>query len=62
MTITTDVLIANTLEKIQCIDPELYGSWYSKLYPPYGDINNWNLHTLEELKAITKQQLNTRKN
>ena len=47
-----DVMIADTLEKLQPLNPERYGVWYSKLYPPYGDIANWNvqtLHTLEQL-------------
>ena len=47
-----DFLIADTLEKVQHLNPELYGQWYSKLYAPHGDIKNWNvktLHTLEQL-------------
>jgi hypothetical protein len=47
-----DFLIADTLEKVQHLNPELYGRWYSKLYAPHGDIKNWNvktLHTLEQL-------------
>ena len=47
-----NVMIAQTLEQLQELNPELYGVWYTKLYPPYGDTNNWNvptLHTLEQL-------------
>ena len=47
-----DVMIAETLEKVQHLNPELYGHWYSKLYHPKGNTNNWNiktLHTLEQL-------------
>jgi DNA-binding transcriptional regulator YbjK len=47
-----DVLIAETLEKLQDLNPDLYGEWYSKLYLPHGDLQNWNvktLHTLEQL-------------
>lgn len=47
-----NILIAETLEKVQHLDPELYGQWYSKLYAPYGNTANWNvetLHTLEQL-------------
>jgi len=29
---TLDFQIADTLEKVQHINPELYGMWYSKLY------------------------------
>ena len=47
-----NILIAQTLEKVQELNPERYGYWYSKLYPPFGDNENWNvrtLHTLEQL-------------
>ena len=47
-----NILIAETLEKLQHLNPELYGQWYSKLYAPHGNIKNWNvktLHTLEQL-------------
>lgn len=47
-----NVQIAETLERVQDINPELYGYWYSKLYPPHGDINHWNVNTLEELKQL----------
>jgi hypothetical protein len=46
--------IADTLEKIQHINPELYGILYSKLYPPHGDIKHWNMQTLNLLKSIVK--------
>ena len=42
--------IADTLEKIQHINPMLYGMWYSKLYPPYGDIANWTVSTLHQIE------------
>jgi hypothetical protein len=32
-----NILIAETLEKVQHLNPELYGQWYSQLYAPYGD-------------------------
>ena len=47
-----NVIIAETLEKLQPLNPERYGVWYSKLYAPHGDAANWNvstLHTLEQL-------------
>jgi len=47
-----NVLIAQTLEKLQDLNPERYGVWYSKLYPPHGNGDHWNvttLHTLEQL-------------
>jgi len=47
-----NVMIAETLEKLQHLNPDLYGHWYSQLYPPYGNDTNWNvktLHTLEQL-------------
>jgi len=47
-----DVKIADALEKVQHIDPELYGLWYSKLYLPYGNIANWNMETLIHLNNI----------
>ena len=47
-----DVMIAETLEKVQHINPELYGEWYSKLYAPHGDTANWNVSTLDELNRI----------
>lgn len=47
-----DFLIAETLEKVQHLNPDLYATWYSKLYPPHGNGDHWNvttLHTLEQL-------------
>jgi len=45
------VKIADTLEKLQYLNPELYGERYSKLYAPHGDIANWTesmLHQIEQ--------------
>jgi hypothetical protein len=47
-----NVLIAQTLEQLQELNPDLYGEWYSKLYAPFGNQENWNvttLHTIEQL-------------
>lgn len=41
-----NILIAETLEKLQHLNPELYGQWYSKLYAPHGNTINWNVKTL----------------
>ncbi len=49
---TLDFQIANTLEKIQEINPVLYGMWYSKLYPPYGDNKHWTAETLARLNNL----------
>ena len=49
-----DFQIANTLEKIQHINPVLYGMWYSKLYPPHGNNKHWNAETLTHLKNLLK--------
>jgi hypothetical protein len=46
-----NILIAETLEQLQDLNPELYGEWYSKLYAPFGDKENWtvaNLHQIEQ--------------
>ena len=51
---TLNIKIANTLEKIQHINPELYGLLYSRLYPPRGDNKNWNMETLNLLNTILK--------
>jgi hypothetical protein len=51
---TLNVKIADTLEKIQPINPELYGLLYSRLYPPHGDIKHWNMETLNLLNTILK--------
>jgi len=47
-----NILIAQTLEKLQELNPELYGQWYSKLYPPFGDNDNWNVKTLHEIEQL----------
>jgi len=47
-----NILIAETLEKLQPLNPEHYATWYSQLYAPHGNTHNWNvktLHTLEQL-------------
>ena len=49
-----DVKISETLEKVQHINPELYGQWYSKLYPPHGNNKYWNVETLIHLNDILK--------
>jgi hypothetical protein len=46
-----NILIAETLEQLQDLNPELYGEWYSKLYAPFGAKENWtvaNLHQIEQ--------------
>jgi hypothetical protein len=51
MTAQINILIAETLEKLQDLNPELYGEWYSKLYAPFGAKENWtvaNLHQIEQ--------------
>jgi hypothetical protein len=52
---TLDIEIAETLERIQSVDPLRYGHWYSKLYAPHGDEANWNLTTLVHLNNILKE-------
>jgi len=44
------VMIAEALEKLQPLDPILYGEWYSRLYPPHGNINRWTISTLHTLE------------
>jgi len=44
------VKIAETLEKLQDLNPDLYGERYSKLYAPHGDIANWNVSTLHQIE------------
>jgi len=44
------VKIADTLEKLQYLNPELYGERYSKLYAPHGDTANWNVSTLHQIE------------
>jgi len=43
-------MIAEALEKLQPLDPVLYGEWYSKLYPPHGNLNRWTISTLHILE------------
>jgi hypothetical protein len=50
-----NVEIADTLEKVQSVDPMRYGHWYSRLYSPHGDEANWNLTTLVHLNSILKR-------
>jgi len=47
-----NILIAETLEKVQHLNPERYATWYSQLYAPYGDTNNWNVKTLHILEQL----------
>ena len=47
-----NILIAETLEKLQHLNPELYGQWYSQLYPPYGNTTNWNVRTLHHIEQL----------
>lgn len=47
-----NILIAETLEKLQDLDPELYGYWYTKLYHPVGDEDDWNVTTLDILEQL----------
>jgi hypothetical protein len=47
-----NILIAETLEKLQDLNPKLYGVWYSKLYAPFGDERNWNVKTLHILEQL----------
>jgi hypothetical protein len=51
---TINVQIADTLEKIQEINPVLYGMWYSKLYPPHGENKHWTTETLARLNNLLK--------
>jgi hypothetical protein len=45
-----NVMIAETLEKLQDLNPDLYGLRYSQLYAPHGDIANWNVSTLHQIE------------
>ena len=47
-----NILIAQTLEKLQDLNPELYGYWYSKLYHTVGYEENWNDKTLDILEQL----------
>ncbi len=49
-----NIEIAETLERIQSVDPDCYAHWYSKLYAPHGDPSNWNLTTLVHLNNILR--------
>jgi hypothetical protein len=45
------VKIAETLEQLQDLNPDLYGLRYSQLYAPYGNPENWTesmLHQIEQ--------------
>jgi len=44
------VKIADTLEKLQDLNPDLYGERYSKLYAPHGDISNWTESMLQQIE------------
>ena len=47
-----NVLIAETLEKVQELNPERYAVWYNRLYSAPNREADWNvktLHTLEQL-------------
>jgi len=45
-----NVLIAETLEKLQDLNPDLYGFRYSQLYAPHGDISNWTVSMLHQIE------------
>ena len=44
------VKIAETLEKLQDLNPDLYGFHYSQLYAPYGNPENWTVSTLHQIE------------
>ena len=44
------VKIAETLEQLQDLNPDLYGLRYSQLYAPHGDISNWTVKTLHQIE------------
>ena len=44
------VKIAETLEQLQDLNPDLYGLRYSQLYAPHGDIANWTVKTLHQIE------------
>ena len=50
-----NVEIANVLEKVQVVNPLLYGWWYGKLYAPHGSEANWNKATLARLNDIVRK-------
>jgi len=43
-------MIANTLEKLQPLNPDLYGLRYSQLYAPHGSPENWTVQTLHQIE------------
>lgn len=45
-----NVKIAETLERLQDLNPDLYGLRYSQLYAPHGDIANWTVSTLHQIE------------
>ncbi len=45
-----NVSIAETLEKLQDLNPDLYGFRYSQLYAPHGDTANWNVSMLHQIE------------
>jgi hypothetical protein len=47
---TIHVQIAETLEKLQDLNPDLYGLRYSQLYAPYGNPENWTVDTLKQIE------------
>jgi hypothetical protein len=47
-----NVLIASTLEKVQELNPERYGVWYTRLYSAPNRKANWNVKTLHTLEQI----------
>ena len=46
-----NVSIAQTLEKLQDLNPDLYGIWYSKLYNNPNE-QTWNVKTLHVLEQF----------
>ena len=49
--------IAETLEKLQDINPDQYAWWYSALYPTDGSTSEeWNRYTLATLRNLVKNK------
>ena len=44
------VKIAETLEQLQDLNPDLYGLRYSQLYAPYGNPENWTESMLQQIE------------
>jgi hypothetical protein len=44
------VKIAETLEQLQHLNPDLYGLRYSQLYAPHGNPENWTVSTLHQIE------------